>query len=225
MKFSGLDHSARALVIFNQLRTATGSMVKPASNLIVEQFGKNPFLVLISCLLSLRTKDTVSLPASQRLFARAQTPQEILHIPITELEKIIYPVAFYRKRALNLHAVCAQLIDQYGGTVPKDPNLLLLLPGVGPKTANLVLAEGFDIPAICVDTHVHRIANRLGLVKTETPEQTEAVLKALLPQDHWIECNRLLVVWGQNVCVPISPKCSACPIAPLCPRIGVTRFR
>jgi endonuclease-3 len=225
IEVSGLDRRARALVIFEQLKIATRSMVQPASNQVIEQFGRKPFLILISCLLSLRTKDTVSFPASQRLFSRAQTPQELLKISLLELEKIIYPVAFYRKRAVNLHAVSLQLIEQFGGEVPSDVNQLRSLSGVGPKTANLVLAEGFRIPAICVDTHVHRIANRLGLVETTTPEQTEAALRDLLPPELWIDCNRLLVTWGQNICVPISPKCSQCAIAPWCPRIGVTTSR
>jgi endonuclease-3 len=225
IEVSGLDRRARALVIFDQLKIATRSMVQPASNQVIEQFGRNPFLILISCLLSLRTKDTVSFPASQRLFSRAQTPHELLKISLLELEKIIYPVAFYHKRAINLHAVCRQLIEQFGGEVPSDAQQLRSLDGIGPKTANLVLAEGFRIPAICVDTHVHRIANRLGLVETTTPEQTEAALKDLLPPELWIDCNRLLVIWGQNICVPISPKCSGCAIAPWCPRIGVTKSR
>ncbi len=225
IEVSGLDRRARALVIFDQLKIATRSMVQPASNRVIEQFGRDPFLILISCLLSLRTKDTVSFPASQRLFSRAQTPHELLKISLLELEKIIYPVAFYRKRAINVHAVCRQLIERFGGEVPSDPEQLRSLDGVGPKTANLVLAEGFRIPAICVDTHVHRIANRLGLVETATPEQTETALKDLLPPELWIDCNRLLVIWGQNICVPISPKCSGCAIAPWCPRIGVTQSR
>lgn len=221
----GIGRRERAIAIITTLREATHTMVKPASAHIIDQFGRNPFLVLISCLLSLRTKDTVSLPASQRLFAQALTPESILVIPIFELQKIIYPVAFYRKRAVNVHEVCQALIDQFGGLVPCSLEQLLTLPGVGLKTANLVLAEGFGIPAICVDTHVHRIANRLGLVQTSTPAQTEHELKALLPPELWIECNTLLVMWGQNICVPISPKCSQCALAPLCPRIGVTKSR
>ena len=225
LKFSELDRRTRAIMIFDQLKVAARSMVKPASNRVIEQFGRDPFLILISCLLSLRTKDTVSFPASVRLFSHAQTPKELLKIPLLELEKIIYPVAFYRRRAINLHAVCRQLIEQFQGIIPSDAVRLRMLDGIGPKTANLVLAEGFQIPAICVDTHVHRIANRLGLVETATPAQTESALRDLLPQELWIDCNRLLVTWGQNICVPISPKCSQCVVAPLCPRSGVTTSR
>lgn len=225
LKFSGFDRRTRATEIFNELRRATSYMVKPAASQIIDQFGRKPFLILVSCLLSLRTKDTVSLPASIRLFEVAQTPEQVLQIPSFELERIIYPVAFYRKRALNLHKVSQQLIERFNGQVPSQYEQLRELDGVGPKTANLVLAEGFGIPAICVDTHVHRIANRLGLVETRTPQETEEALKQLLPQELWTECNRLLVMWGQNICVPISPKCSSCAIALLCPRIGVTRSR
>lgn len=225
MKILRDDHITRASIIISILKDATRTMVKPASTQIIEQFGKDPFLILISCLLSLRTKDTVSLPASQRLFIVARTPQAILDLPIKTLETIIYPVAFYHKRAENLHAVSRDIRDRFNGTVPNNEAELLTINGVGRKTANLVLAEAFDMPAICVDTHVHRIANRLGLVKTKTPEQTEAALKLVVPQEQWRECNRLLVMWGQNICVPISPKCSLCPLAPLCPRIGVSTSR
>lgn len=225
MKIQGEDHIARAAIIISILKNATRDMIQPASSRIIEQYGKNPFLILISCLLSLRTKDSVSLPASQRLFAVAQTPQEMVGISTKELEKIIYPVAFYRKRAQNIQVVCKELIERFAGLVPGSEDELLTISGVGRKTASLVLGEGFDIPAICVDTHVHRISNRLGLVATKTPAETEIALKKLLPKEQWIEFNRLLVMWGQNICVPISPKCSECAIVNLCPRIGVTKSR
>ncbi|HEV2601020.1 MAG TPA: endonuclease III [Candidatus Babeliales bacterium] len=219
------DRTIRAIQIVDILRKATCGMQELASTTIINQFGKNPFLILISCLLSLRTKDTVSLPASQRLFAKAQTPQDIVQIPVHDLEIIIYPVAFYRRRAKNLHEVCRDLLDRFNGSVPSTLQELLTINGVGLKTANLVLAQGFDIPAICVDTHVHRISNRLGLVTTDTPAETEQELKKVLPQEYWIEYGQLVVVWGQNICVPISPKCSQCPIISLCPRIAVTTSR
>jgi len=225
LKIQGEDHIARAAIIISILKNATRDMIQPASSRIIEQYGKNPFLILISCLLSLRTKDSVSLPASQRLFAVAQTPQEMVGISTKELEKIIYPVAFYRKRAQNIQVVCKELIERFAGLVPGSEDELLTISGVGRKTASLVLGEGFDIPAICVDTHVHRISNRLGLVATKTPAETEIALKKLLPKEQWIEFNRLLVMWGQNICVPISPKCSECAIVNLCPRIGVTKSR
>lgn len=219
------DYTIRAIKIIDILRQKTRGMQEPACTAIIKQFGKDPFLVLISCLLSLRTRDTVSLPASQRLFSQARTPQTIFAIPLQDLEAIIYPVAFYRQRAKNVHEVCRDLLDRFKGSVPSTLQELLSINGVGPKTANLVLAQGFGIPAICVDTHVHRISNRLGLVSTSTPVETERELKKVLPQEYWIEYNQLLVMWGQNICVPISPKCSQCPIAFLCPRIGVTVSR
>jgi endonuclease III len=215
----------RALAIITLLQQATKDMVRPASEEIVRKYGQSPFLVLISCLLSLRTKDTVSLPASCRLFDYAKTPQELLCLSCDEIEKIIYPVGFYRKKAQILHRVSKMLLDAFHGQVPCDEDSLLSLPGVGRKTMSLVQSVGFGIPAICVDTHVHRISNRLGLVQTQTPEQTEMALKALLPPIYWSAYNHLLVMWGQNVCVPISPFCSACPLASHCPRVGVKRHR
>ena len=200
-------------------------MVDPAVTQIVKEYGRDPFLVLVSCLLSLRTKDTVSFPASQKLFQLAKNPQQLLKIPSSQLETIIYPVGFYRQKAKQLHEMSRQLIEQFDGKVPQTEQELLSLKGVGRKTANLVLGEGFGIPAICVDTHVHRISNRLGLVKTKTPEETEVALKELLPKRYWIAYNRLLVMWGQNVCVPISPFCSRCAIYDLCQRVGVKKHR
>lgn len=200
-------------------------MIEPAASQIVAKYGKNPFLVLISCILSLRTKDTVSLPASLRLFDHAKTPHEILNLSNIQIEKLIYPVGFYRRKAQSIHAVCKELIDRFDGNVPSAFDDLISLPGVGSKTANLVLGYGFGIPAICVDTHVHRISNRLGLVRSNTPEETERQLKELLPKEHWIEYNRLMVMWGQNICVPISPFCSKCDLIDYCPRVGVTKSR
>jgi endonuclease-3 len=225
VKFQGLDRTARALKIIKTLEQATKGMVEPASNQIIATFGRDPFLILISCILSLRTRDTVSLPASLRLFQIAKTPEQILEIPVSKLEQIIYPVGFYRTKAKNIHLICMDLIIQFNGTVPSTMDELLSFKGVGRKTANLTLSIGFGIPALCVDTHVHRISNRLGLVKTETPDQTEAELATFLPKEQWIEYSRLLVMWGQNICVPISPFCSKCPISDLCPKIDVTRKR
>jgi endonuclease III len=207
------------------LRQATAQFCKPAATQIIEQYGKDPYLILISCILSLRTKDTVSLPASIRLFRHARTPEAMLQVPLSVIERAIYPCGFYRTKAKTIHAISADLIDRFAGQVPADRQSLLTFNGVGPKTANLVLSEAFDIPAICVDTHVHRISNRLGIVSTNTPEQTEAALKKIVPPQYWGEWSRLLVMWGQNVCVPISPKCSTCPLLPACKRVGVTRSR
>lgn len=217
--------TSRALKIIEILRKSTAGMTPAASNTIVEKYGRDPYLILISCILSLRTRDTDSLPASLRLFERAQTPTEMLQLSQVDIEKIIYPCGFYHNKAKNLRQISEQLIAEFNGKVPHTREKLLSLKGVGPKTAALVLAQGFGIPAICVDTHVHRISNRLGLVQTDTPEKTEEALMRVLPQDVWIEFNQLLVVWGQNICVPISPFCSGCAIANLCPRVGVTKSR
>jgi endonuclease-3 len=215
----------RAMAVIERLREATASMVQPASASIVQQYGRDPFLVLISCLLSLRTKDSTSLPASCRLFCLAKTPQQMLELSSGAIEKAIYPVGFYRVKARTIHTICQDLIDRFDAQVPSGEDDLLSLKGVGRKTMNLVQAEGFGLPAICVDVHVHRIANRLGLVTTKNPDETEKALKALLPQHLWAECNRVFVMWGQNVCVPISPFCSRCVVADVCPRAGVKRSR
>jgi len=214
-----------ATAIIKKLLFATKNMARPAATEIVQEFGRDPFLVLVSCILSLRTKDTVSLPASQRLFKRAKTPQDLLKISLNELAAIIYPVGFYKNKAKNLHEISRDLLARFNGQVPSTETDLLSFKGIGRKTANLVLGEGFGIPAICVDTHVHRISNRLGLVVTTTPEETEFALKKILPKDSWTEFNRLLVMWGQNICVPISPFCSKCAVFDQCKRVGVTRSR
>jgi endonuclease-3 len=215
----------RALAIISHLRSATVGMTEPAGISIIKQYGQDPFLVLISCILSLRTKDSVSLPASQRLFKHAKTPQELLSLTPIIIEKLIYPVGFYRQKTRQILQLSAILLQKFDGKVPNTEENLLLLPGVGRKTANLVLSLGFNIPAICVDTHVHRISNRLGLINTTTTQETEKALKELLPKKYWSEYNSLMVMWGQNVCVPISPFCSKCPLFDLCERVGVKRLR
>lgn len=186
---------------------------------------RDPFEVLISTVLSLRTKDEVTREASLRLFAVAGSPQEILALSESEIERLIYPVGFYKTKARNLKKICRQLMDEFGGKIPDDLDELLKLPGVGRKTANLVITLGFGKLGVCVDTHVHRISNRLGFVQTKTPEQTEMALRLTLPQEYWIEYNDLLVTWGQNICRPISPFCSKCRIRPYCKQVGVTRYR
>lgn len=207
------------------LRQATKNMQKPMVTVLTDEFGHDPFIMLISCLLSLRAKDTATLPVCRQLFNAAKTPQDILKIPITQLEKLLYSIGFYKRKAQLLHDVCTDLIARFAGKVPNTEQELLSIKGVGRKTANLVLGEGFGIPAICVDIHVHRISNRLGLVNTKTPHETEEQLKVLLPQEYWVEFNRLLVTWGQNICVPVSPLCSQCAIYTLCERVGVTKHR
>lgn len=186
---------------------------------------QTPFRILIATILSLRTKDTLTAIVAPRLFAAADTPHAMLTLSEDQIAELIYPVGFYRNKAKMIRQISAQLIDQYGGMVPSDLDVLLALPGVGRKTANLVLTMGFGLPGICVDTHVHRICNRWGYVATKTPEDTELALRATLPLAHWIAINGLLVTLGQNICHPTSPKCSVCPVAAYCARIGVTRSR
>ena len=192
----------------------------PSVTLVGKKF-KSPFLVLISCLLSLRTRDETTLPACARLFSRTDTMQGMLNFPIAEIQKLIYPVGFYKTKALRIHDICADLMDRFESRVPDDLGLLLTLKGVGRKTANLVLIEGFGKPGICVDTHVHRISNRLGYIQTKTPDETEFALRKKLPAQYWIEYNAQLVTWGQNVCKPISPLCSTCPANNICQRVNV----
>ncbi len=195
---------------------------------LIERMGDDdhtPFRILISTILSLRTKDTLTAIIAPRLFAVADTPQAMLELSEEQLAQLIYPVGFYRNKAKAILQVCAILLDQFGGHVPNDLDTLLRLPGVGRKTANLVLTAGFHLPGICVDTHVHRITNRWGYVETTTTEQTELALRAKLPREYWIEINGLLVTLGQNICHPTSPRCSVCPVAAWCARVGVTRNR
>ncbi|MFQ5840135.1 MAG: endonuclease III domain-containing protein [Candidatus Methylomirabilales bacterium] len=186
---------------------------------------RDPFRILISCLLSLRTKDAVTEAASARLFAKADTPERLARIPEITIARTIYPVGFYRVKARVIRDVCRTLLRKYGGKVPDSINELVKLKGVGRKTANLVVGLGYGKPGICVDTHVHRITNRWGYVRTRTPEETERALRAKLPRRHWIVINDLLVSFGQNLCKPISPLCSQCSLVPYCPRVGVTRSR
>lgn len=194
---------------------------------IVTQFSyeNNPFKVLISCLLSLRTKDTTTGPASERLFQLADTPEKMVKLDVKTIKKTIYPVGFYKTKAQRIKEICKVLIQQYNSKVPNEIDELLKFKGVGRKTANLVVTLGYGKLGICVDTHVHRISNRLGLVKTKNPYETEFALRKLLPKKYWIVYNDLLVTWGQNVCVPISPFCSRCAVYEYCERVGVERQR
>ncbi|MEE9913205.1 MAG: endonuclease III [Deltaproteobacteria bacterium] len=186
---------------------------------------RDPFMILISTLLSLRTKDEVTALATDRLFALASTPAEMLNIPRVQIAKAIYPVGFYRNKAKTIHDVCRELIDRFASKVPDDLDDLLSLKGVGRKTANLVVTLAYGKDGICVDTHVHRISNRLGYVLTKTPDETELALRGKLPRRHWIIYNTLLVAFGRKTCKPVSPLCSACPIHPYCDRVGVTISR
>ena len=185
----------------------------------------NPFEILISTLLSLRTKDEVTAAATERLFALASTPEEMLRLSEEEIQKAIYPVGFYRNKAGTILQVCRELIARFHSLVPETLEELLTLKGVGRKTANLVVSLGFNGAGLCVDTHVHRISNRLGYVRTKTPEETEFALREKLPVKYWSRYNTLLVAFGRNTCRPVSPLCSDCPVAALCVRIGVTKSR
>ncbi|PYS55069.1 MAG: endonuclease III [Acidobacteria bacterium] len=191
----------------------------------IGHYVETPFTVLISCLLSLRTQDRTTNAASERLFKIARTPESMLATPVSLIEKAIYPVSFYRVKSRTIHGICEELLSRFGGQVPASLNELLTLPGVGRKTANIVVTLAFKKPGIAVDTHVHRISNRLGYVRTRTPEDTEMVLRKKLPRRYWIVFNDLLVAYGQNLCKPISPYCSRCKIAEYCKRVGVRTCR
>ncbi len=187
--------------------------------------GATPYEVLVSTLLSLRTKDEVTCVAADRLLKAANTPEKMLTLTAKQIEKKIYPVGFYPTKAKRLLEISKILIEKFGSIVPDDIDTLLELPGVGRKTANLVLVEGYKIPAVCVDTHVHRISNRIGYVKTKNPDQTEFALRKKLPQKHWTRYNELLVAFGQVICRPISPFCSKCPVSDMCKKVNVDRSR
>jgi endonuclease-3 len=196
----------------------------PAVTIISQRDG-DPFKVLISCILSLRTKDTTTGPASLRLFSLADTPEKMLQLDLKQIEQAIYPVGFYRNKAGQIMEICRQLIEKYDGNVPESIEELLKFKGVGRKTANLVVTLGFGKPGICVDTHVHRICNRWGYLNTKTPEETEFRLREILPEKYWLRINDLLVTFGQNLCKPVSPFCSKCPVYGFCERNNVIKNR
>ncbi|MDD5730566.1 MAG: endonuclease III [Candidatus Omnitrophica bacterium] len=184
-------------------------------------FKNDPYLVLISCILSLRTKDKTTIAASRRLFAAANTPRAMLGLSPGRIQKLIYPVGFYRNKSKVILGISGKILTEYAGRVPDTIDELLKLKGVGRKTANLVLGLGWGKSAICVDTHVHRISNRLGWVNTKDPYHTEEELARIIPRKYWIILNTILVAFGQNICVPVSPFCSKCYVKKFCPRIGV----
>ena len=204
------------------LARAIGDMAMPAVEKIAEDSQDDPFEVLISTMLSAQTRDAVTADASARLFARARTPRTLAKLSVKEIERLIYPVSFYRHKAKHVKQTCEILVERYKGRVPATMEELLTLPGVGRKTANLVLILSFRSRRnICVDTHVHRISNRLGWVTTRTPEQTEQALYASTEKRWWPYVNLYLVTWGQNVCRPVYPRCGECVIRQHCPRVGV----
>ena len=177
---------------------------------------KNPYLVLVFCILSLRTKDETTYPAALRLFELGKTPQEIMNKNVEEIAEAIYPVGFYKNKATQIKELSRIIVEKYNGEVPCDIDELCKFKGVGRKTANLTMAKGFGLPAICVDVHVHRICNRWGYVQTKTPDETELVLRKQLPKDLWLDINTILVTFGQNICKPINPKCDECKIREFC---------
>jgi endonuclease-3 len=197
---------------------------KPAVTVVAEGVA-SPFKVLVSCIISLRTKDDITAQASARLFKKADHPVAMQQVPVEEIASLIYPAGFYRVKAEQILEISRRLVDEFNGKVPDEIDQLLIFKGVGRKTANLVLTLGFGKQAICVDTHVHRICNRWGYVSTKTPEQTESALRNKLPKEYWIEINDLLVAFGQNQCLPVSPRCSTCKLFSYCQRVGVEKYR
>jgi endonuclease-3 len=209
-----------------RLTRAIRALDAPAVEKISEEQAEEPFQILIATLLSARTQDATTHAASTRLFRRARTPRAMARLPVEEIAALIYPVGFYRTKAHHVKACADMLVRRFGGRVPSTMEELTMLPGVGRKTANLVLIIGFKSRGnICVDTHVHRIANRLGWVKTLTPEETERALYQATERRWWPHINRYLVTWGQHVCRPLAPRCGDCAISRECPRIGITAPR
>ena len=216
------SHTVHA--VMRALARAIDNLDLPAVEKIAEDSQEDPFEVLIATMLSAQTRDAVTAAASARLFRAARTPRTIARLTEKRIEKLIYPVSFYRHKAKHVKQSCQMLVDRFGGRVPSTMEELLTLPGVGRKTANLVLILSFkSLKNICVDTHVHRISNRLGWVRTRTPDETEQALYRSTDERWWPYINLYLVTWGQNVCRPIYPRCGACVIREHCPRIGVTQ--
>jgi endonuclease-3 len=206
------------------LRREVRQWQEPVVGVIAKE-SRDPFQILISCVLSLRTKDRTTAEASRRLFALASNPNSLVKLSLLKIQNAIYPVGFYRTKSRQIQAMSRRILDAYGGRVPDSIDELLTLPGVGRKTANLVVTVGYAKPGICVDIHVHRINNRWGYIRTKTPDQTEQALYQKLPAKYWMTYNDLLVPFGQNICQPVSPHCSRCKLTKYCDRVGVTRSR
>jgi endonuclease-3 len=219
--FSGLEKWRKAFLSAPDIEDTAVTAIADEYN----EGPAKPWAVLVSTILSLRTKDEVTRSASGRLLEKAKGPAELLALGIEETARLAYPAGFYRTKAASLQKIAALLLEKHGGQVPADMDALLSLPGVGRKTANLVLTEAFDMYGICVDIHVHRICNRAGWLSTQTPEKTETALREKLPKKYWKKINGLLVLYGQNVCRPVSPFCSRCVIKSHCIQAGVTRSR
>ncbi len=205
-------------------RSAVKKNILPSVSFIAEQT-PDPFKILVATMISLRTKDAVTMAASKKLFQTAGTSEEISQLSTAKIEELIYPAGFYKTKAKNIKKTAQIITAIYNSSVPSEQDKLMKLPGVGLKTANLTLNLGFGINKICVDTHVHRISNRLGWIKTTTPEQSESELMEVLPERYWIEINELMVLFGQQICRPISPFCSTCPMQSECPKINVGKNR
>jgi endonuclease III len=220
----GAPSPARVDAVMKRIGAGIRALGLPAIEKISEEQSGTAFHVLIATMLSAQTRDPVTLEASTRLFAKAPTQEAMAKLSEAQIEKLIYPVSFYRNKAVHVKATCRKLLDEFGGVVPSTMAELLTLPGVGRKTANLVRIVAHKRPdSICVDTHVHRIANRFGWVRTRMPEQTERALYAVTARKWWSRLNLYLVTWGQHICRPVYPLCPRCPVLDLCPRIGVTR--
>lgn len=204
-------------------RQISGLHVPVLDNMVAAD--RDPFKVLVACILSLRTQDSTTEKASERIFRLASTPEAMAKVPVRDIKKAIYPVGFFRVKAERIKELSHDLVVKYGSKVPDKIEELLKLKGVGRKTANLVVTLGYDKPGICVDTHVHRITNRWGYVRTKTPEETEFALRKKLPRQYWKEINGFLVALGQCICRPLSPLCSKCALAGYCERVGVVRSR
>ena len=217
------SHAASVAAVMRTLRAAVRAHDEPVVEQIAERY--DPFPVLIATMLSAQTRDAVTDVATARLFRRARTPRSMAKLSTREIRKLIYPVSFYRTKAVHVKAACEMLVTRFGGSVPDTMAELLTLPGVGRKTANLVLILSHRSKRnICVDTHVHRISNRLGWVRTKTPEQTERALYRVAAQKWWPDINLYLVTWGQNICRPVYPLCGRCAVRDLCPKIGVEKI-
>jgi endonuclease III len=211
--------------LLKRLEVLSKGLLEPLTARIIKEYGHNPYLILISCLLSLRSRDTFTYVVCQRLFAVVSTPLQMAHLSLTQVEHLIYGINFYKRKAATLKQVSNVLIERFNGHVPATEAELLSLPGVGPKTSNLVLAEAFKIPAICVDTHVHRLSNLTGLVHTKTVKETEAALRAIVPRTEWIAVNKFFVLWGQNFCKPHLERKFSCQLVWDNPPLGIKKPR
>ena len=211
--------------VISILEDETSKWPDTALALVAEQTRRDPFRILIGTVLSLRTKDETTALACERLFSLADNPEKMLRLSEETVDRTIYPVGFHTTKARNILEICRILVNNFRGIVPADIDTLVILPGVGRKTANLVVTIGYKQPGICVDTHVHRISNRWGYIVTKNPDQSEFALLEKLPPEYWIRYNDLLVMYGQNLCKPVSPICSQCRLMPFCERVEVGKHR